>query len=92
MIFLYSSKEYAGATAIEIVREMARDVNETTAYDGTIRDFLCRSLARLGDRIHMRELGASSHLSDETLAFNYLCLLDEYDIGRLLISPADSEA
>jgi len=92
MIFLYHGKEYAGATAVEIVRQMARDIQFRPLDRGTVRDFLCRSLAELADRVHMRELGTSPHLSDETLAFNYLCLLDEYDAGCLDVSPGEPEA
>jgi hypothetical protein len=41
------------------------------------------SLARLADVIPLRELEISPHLSDETNAFNYLCLLDNYGLGTL---------
>ncbi len=35
----------------------------------------------MADRIPERELDVSPNLSDETVAFNYLCLLDNYEIG-----------
>src|SRR4051794_3228760 len=92
MIFLYKEKQYAGATAVEIVRQMAGDVQACPTNGGTIRDYLSRSLSALSDRIHIRELGTSPHLSEETLAFNYLCLLDEYELGCLDLSPNDLEA
>ncbi len=37
--------------------------------------------ARMADRIPQRELDVSPNLGDETIAFNYLCLLDNYEIG-----------
>jgi hypothetical protein len=83
MIFVYEGKEYAGATAIEIARKMDEDGNLCSAQHFSVRIFVSNSLARLADRIHLRELDASAHLSNESLAFSYLCLLDEYGIGQL---------
>jgi len=83
MVFIYNGKEYRGATAIEIVRELERDARDYRRQGGALRDFLGWSLAGCADRIPMRELDQPAHLSDETLAFSYLCLLDEYDVGRL---------
>jgi hypothetical protein len=37
----------------------------------------------MADRIPQRELDVSAKLSDETIAFNYLCLLDNYGVGNL---------
>lgn len=91
MIFFYNGKEYSGTTAVEIVREMERDAQGRPHRGGTVRDFLSRSLSGLADRIHARELDIGAHLSDETLAFSYLCLLDEYDVGRLQVSPPDPQ-
>ena len=91
MIFLYNGKEYEGATAAEIVREMARDANGSSNRAAAIRDFLRSALADLADHVHKRELNLGTHLSDETLAFNYLCLLDEHSIARLRISPSDPQ-
>ena len=83
MVFFYNGKEYVGATAAEIVREMAGDANWRPHQGELIRDFLRGELAGLGDRIHIRDLDLARHHSEELLAFNYLCLLDEYGIGRL---------
>jgi len=90
MIFLYNGKEYRGRTAAEIVREMAGDANGSSHHGEAIRDYLRSALADLADRVHMRELGVGAHLSDETLAFSYLCLLDEYAVGRLHVSTPDA--
>ena len=93
MTFFYNSKEYEARTAAEIVREMARDANGSSQQSEAIRDFLRSALANLADRVHMRELNLGAHLSDETLAFNYLCLLDKYGIGHLHIpAPGTSAA
>jgi len=83
MVFNSNGKEYAGATSVEVVREMERDEDAYPHHGDTLREFLRWSLAGLADRVHMRELDLGAHLADETLAFSYLCLLDEYDVGRL---------
>lgn len=84
MVFHYKGKEYVGETAIEIVREMARHANRHPRQGYLLRDYLRSELAGLGDRIHLRDLELARHYSDELLAFNYLCLLDEYGVGHLL--------
>ncbi|HYG09649.1 MAG TPA: hypothetical protein VD835_06725 [Pyrinomonadaceae bacterium] len=89
MVFIYDGKEYAGATATEIVRAMERDAGAYPHSGGTLRAFLRWSLDELADRVHMRELDLGAHLADETLAFSYLCLLERYSIGRLDDSPPD---
>lgn len=81
MIFIYRNKKYLGKSAVKIVRAIERDTAEYQNQTGAIQDFLTWSLARMADRIPMRELEVSPHLSDETIAFNYLCLLDNYEIG-----------
>ena len=86
MILFYKGKEYVGATAIEIVREMAFDANWRGHKSDLVRNFLRCELAGLGDCVHKRELDLARHCSDELLAFNFLCLLDEYGIGHLYIS------
>lgn len=91
MIFIYNNKEYVGTTAVEIMREMARDAGWCSPHGGAIRDLLRRALGGLADRIHMRELDIGRHLSDEMLAFDYLCLLDEYGIGHLSVSPLEAQ-
>jgi hypothetical protein len=92
MIFVYEGKEYAGATAIEIARKIDGNLNLCSGQHFSIRIFVSNSLARLADRIHLRELDAGAHLSDESLAFSYLCLLDEYGIGQLHVPSVESSA
>ena len=86
MIFFYKGKEYVRETAIEIVRQMALDANWHPRQGDLIRDYLRSELAGLSDRIHLRDLELARHHSEELLAFNYLCLLDEYSIGHLRTS------
>jgi hypothetical protein len=83
MVFYYKGKEYVGETAIEIVREMALDADWHPRHGYLIRDYLRSELAGLSDRIHLRDLELARHHSEELLAFNYLCLLDEYGVGHL---------
>lgn len=88
MRFVYEGKKYEGASAVEILREIEREAKLCSGQDFSVRTFVNRSLFSLADRIHQRELEASDHLSDETLALSYLCLLDEYSVGRLdLLAP-----
>ncbi|MDQ3684871.1 MAG: hypothetical protein M3430_04635 [Acidobacteriota bacterium] len=82
MFFFYNGKKYAGASAVEIVRQMEHDAKDYPRQ-GTLRDFLRWTYVRLADHVPKRELDMPSHLADETLAFSFLCLLDEYGIGRL---------
>jgi len=81
MIFIYRNKKYFGKSAVKIVRAIERDTAEYENQSETIQDFLIWSLARMADRIPERELDVSPNLSDETIAFNYLCLLDNYEVG-----------
>ena len=81
MIFIYSNKKYFGKTAALIVRAVERDAADYPNKGSSIQDFLVWSLARMADRIPQRELDVSSSLADETIAFNYLCLLDNFKIG-----------
>ena len=84
MTFIFKGKRYVGTSAARIVRAMMNDSRDYPAERSqNVKDFLGWSLARLGDRVHPRELDASGRVSDETLAFNYLCLLDEHDLGAL---------
>lgn len=82
--FLYNNKEYTGRTAIEIVRAMQLDSPQYSGQDDSVKDFLVWSLDKLTDKIPPREMGISIDLPDEVVAFNYLCLLDSYDGGRLV--------
>ena len=81
MIFICDNKKYLGKTAVRIVRAIERDAAEYANKGGSIQEFLVWSLARMADRIPLRELDVSLNLDDETIAFNYLCLLDNYEIG-----------
>jgi hypothetical protein len=81
MIFICDNKKYLGKTAVRIVRAVERDAAGYANKGGSIRDFLVWSLERMADRIPLRELDVSPNLADETIAFNYLCLLDNYEIG-----------
>lgn len=83
MVFIYNNKKYRGRTAVKIVRALESDTAEYENQNGTILEFLSWSLARMADRIPPRELDVSPSLSDEAIAFNYLCLLDNYEIGNL---------
>ncbi len=81
MIFIYNNKRYVGKTAARIVRALELDAAGYANKEGSIQDFLVWSLAQMADRIPHRELDVSLNLSDETIAFDYLCLLDNYEIG-----------
>jgi hypothetical protein len=83
MNFIFENKRYSGETAVEIVRAIERDARDYPTRGAGVPDFLSWSMARLADAIPLRELEVSPHLSDETVAFNYLCLLDNYGIGIL---------
>lgn len=82
MIFIYNDKKYLGKSAARIVRAIENDT-EYSNKGGAMQDFLIWSLAQMADRIPLRELDVSTKLSDETVAFNYLCLLDNYELGTL---------
>ena len=81
MLFIFNNKKYLGKTAVKILRSVERDTEDYPNQNGTVQQFLIWSLEQLSDRIPMRELDVSPRLSDETLAFNYFCLLDSYKIG-----------
>jgi hypothetical protein len=81
MIFVYNNQRYAAQTAAGIVRAIEKDSKEYPAPGAAVRDFIEWSLAGLCNQIHNRELVASTHVSEETLALNYLCLLDEHRLG-----------
>jgi hypothetical protein len=91
MIFTVGNKKYAAATAAQIVSEMAREAQfEPAAGASAMRDFLRERLAVLADDVHPRELDFSRHLTEEMLAFNYLCLLDKYGLGKLVAAAPDA--
>lgn len=82
--FRTAEKEYTGATAVEIVRQLARDAGDSATHDGaSIRGFLRRSLKQLGDRLPPRELHVSDRIGDEPLARSYLLLRSDYGIGEI---------
>lgn len=83
MLFRVDGREYAGESAVEIVRSIRSDAPGGRSGSLTIREFLRRSLAEMSDRIHFRELDVSDRLNDETLALGYLYLLDKFGAGRL---------
>lgn len=87
MIFRFNDKEYAGATAIQIVEQMERDETEYDAArtGGTISEFVKWSLKKLSDRLPPRELDLSNaRVSDEVQAHGYLSLRHDYGIGELV--------
>lgn len=92
MRFKYEGKEYERASAIEILRDMERDIKLCSGQRLSVKEFVSRSLASLADRIHQRDLEPSDHLSEEMLALSYLCLLDEYGVGRLDFPTPGKEA
>lgn len=84
MIFRTNNKEYAGATAVEIVLQLAQSAAGFTARaDDEFYEFLQWSLEQFSDRLPARELALSPRVSDETLARGYLSLCHEYGIGEL---------
>ena len=80
MIFRIDGTEYAGESALDIIRAMSRDADGGRELP---REFIRRAHAGLCERIPARELDVSDRLDDETLALNYLCLCDEYGVGEL---------
>lgn len=84
MIFRFADKEYTGATAVEIVQQLARDARGFVSSGGNaVCDFLHWSLKQFGDRLPPREMEISNRLGDEALARNYLLMRTEYQLGEL---------
>ncbi|HEX5708073.1 MAG TPA: hypothetical protein VFX96_12300 [Pyrinomonadaceae bacterium] len=83
MLFRVDGKEYGGESALEIVESIRRDAADGESTSANVREFLRRSLERMSDRIHFRELHVSDRLDDETLALGYLYLLDKFRTGEL---------
>ena len=84
MIFHFADKEYRGATAVEIVHQLARDARGfATSSGNALHDFLNWSIKQFGDRLPPREMEISDRLNDEALARNYLLMRDEYQLGEL---------
>jgi hypothetical protein len=91
MLFIFNDQKYMGDTAVGIVRELERAALEYQPKGGSIGEFLSWSLEEMADRIPPREIDVSPNLDDETIAFNYLCLLDSLRIGTIC-EPADSRS
>lgn len=87
MIFWMDAKQYAGASAVEVVREMERDAAGYPRKGGAVRDFIAWLLLGLSDRLPLRELAVSDRVNDETLALSFLFLLDQYGLGELHSLP-----
>lgn len=83
MYFILNGQTYKGETAVEIVRRMESACFGYERRDEPVRNFLVWSLECMSDRIPARELDVSPNLDDETIAFNFLCLLDGLKIGGL---------
>ncbi|MEW6129507.1 MAG: hypothetical protein AB1757_20880 [Acidobacteriota bacterium] len=83
MIFYIGSKQFGGSSAVEVTRKIEGDCAAYHQEGGTVRDFISWSLLQLEGQLPRRELAVSDHVSDETLAFSYLCLLDRYGLGEL---------
>lgn len=60
---------------------MERDAAEYDNRSGIIREFLIWSLKRMANEIPQRELDVSPDLDDETNSYNFLCLLDNFQLG-----------
>ncbi len=84
MIFRFADKEYRGASAVEIVQQLARDARGFAASGGNaFNEFLKWSTKQFGDQLPPREMEISDRLNDEALARNYLLMRDEYQLGEL---------
>lgn len=84
MIFRLNEKEVRGTSAVSVVRALEREDKEYRHRGGPIRHYLTWSLNRLGGSVPARDLDPSDRLEDEALAFDYLLLLDEYGIGKMI--------
>lgn len=81
MLFITKTRRFKGDTAVEIVREMESDSVGYDGKGGVIREFLIWSFERMANEIPQRELDVSPGLDDETNAYNFLCLLDNFHLG-----------
>lgn len=85
MIFRFNNKEYRGATAVEIVNQMACDsIGFTARTANKMQEFLKWSLDKMSDRLPPRELDLSERVSDEIQAHGYLSLRHDYGIGEII--------
>jgi hypothetical protein len=84
MIFRLNEKEISGTSAVNVVRALEREDKEYRHRGGPIRQYLTWSLNRLGGSVPARDLDLSDRLEDEALALDYLLLLDEYGVGKMI--------
>jgi hypothetical protein len=84
MIFRLNEKEVSGTSAVNVVRALEREDKEYRHRGGPIRQYLIWSLNRLGGSVPARDLDPSERLEDEALALDYLLLLDEYGVGKMI--------
>ncbi|MDQ6788237.1 MAG: hypothetical protein M3033_15640 [Acidobacteriota bacterium] len=85
MIFRFKNKEYRGATAVEIVNQMACESPDFAAKNvNTFQEFLEWSLKEMSDCLPPRELALSERVSDEVQAQGYLSLRHDFGIGELI--------
>ena len=86
MVFRCCGKEYCGRSALEIVDELKRETHGLEVKL-TAREFILKSFAELRHRIPLGQLDTTGRMDDETFAFSYLYLRDEYGVGELLEVP-----
>ena len=79
-------RRYEGDTAVDIVLALAKDAVLVEGEPVEVRSYVEAAIERLEDLVHRRELATAWQLSDEAVAFNFLCLLDEYGLGRLRVT------
>jgi hypothetical protein len=84
MIFRLQEKEVRGTSAVDIVRTLEREDKGYQYCGGSIRQYLSWSLDRLAHSVPPRDLDLSDRLEDEALALDYLLLLDEYGVGKMI--------
>jgi hypothetical protein len=84
MIFRLNEKEVRGTSAVNVVRALERDDKDYRDCGGPIRQYLIWSLNRLGGSVPARELDPCARLEDEALALDYLLLLHEYGVGKMI--------
>ena len=84
MIFRLQEKEVRGTSAVDVVRALEREDKEYRHCGGPIRKYLSWSLNRFGGSVPARDLDPSHRLEDEALALDYLLLLDEYGVGKMI--------
>ena len=84
MTFRWREKEFNGTSAVNVVRALERYDTKYQHCGGSIRQYLSWSLNRLRASVPPRDLDLSDRLEDEALALDYLLLLDEYGVGKMI--------